>query len=131
MTIRDLLCDVCGRLVPGPSGESLPTSAGGVRFAYHPGQLRLRDDSGLLCEQCWGEVRGWLGTAVWRQCAVCGEAVRHEGSLHVRRLDEPDTWQLCRNHAVEFLNRLQTVEPKLDPASFEFPGTGATGSAGS
>jgi hypothetical protein len=120
MTIRDLLCDVCGRAVPGPGGAGVPAGAGGVRFAYHPGNLRLRDDSGLVCERCWAEC--WRDTnPVRKQCAVCGQAVAHEGSLHIRRLDEPQTWQLCRSHAVRFLNRLRTVDPKLDPATFQFP----------
>jgi hypothetical protein len=29
---------------------------------------------------------------------------------------------MCKDHAVEFLNRLRTVEPKLDPATFTLSG---------
>lgn len=120
MTVRDLRCDVCGRSVAGPVGAS-PPGAGGVRFTYHPGDLRLRDDSGLACERCWAEL--WRDTNPrWRQCAVCGKHVGHTGSLHVRRVDEPHTRQLCVRDAVNFLNRLRTVEPKLDPETFLFPG---------
>jgi hypothetical protein len=120
VTVRDLRCDVCGRAISGPVGVSLP-GAGGVRFSYHPGDLLLRDDSGLVCERCWADL--WHGTtAQWRQCAVCGEQVGHAESLHVRRVDEPDTRQLCARDAVNFLNRLRTVEPKLDPGTFRFPG---------
>jgi hypothetical protein len=32
-----------------------------------------------------------------------------------------ESWQLCRRHAVEFLNRLRTVDPKLDAETFELP----------
>jgi hypothetical protein len=30
-------------------------------------------------------------------------------------------WQLCTAHALDFLNSLRTVEPKLDPATFRLP----------
>src|SRR5579875_3339823 len=94
MTIHDLRCDVCGRVIPLP--------ADGVRFSYHPGRADLRDDSGLACAQC-------------------GAATSRSASLHLRRPGQPSSWRLCAADAVAFLNRLRTVEPKLDPATFRFP----------
>lgn len=123
MSISDLSCDLCGRLVSGP--------AAGIRFVYHPGALELRDNSGLACVWCWDAAMAGMQVAAGR-CAACGVPVTRQQSLHVRRLDEPGSWlQLCARHAVAFLNALGTVEPKLDVATFRFPaaGSGAAGHA--
>lgn len=120
MTITDLRCDICGIAVPGPAGAGVPAGAGGVQFAYHPGDVRLRDQSGLLCERCWEHAFA-DATPSGQRCAICASPVTYAGSLHVRRLDTPDRRQLCRTHAIEFLNRLRTVQPKLDPATFQLP----------
>jgi hypothetical protein len=115
MTINDLRCDFCGRLLAGPSGA--------VRFGYHPGAPQFRDNSGLACECCWADAVGRLDeSAGTRSCAACGETITRTGSLHLRRLDGGRTWRLCASHAARFLNLLRTVEPKLDPATFRFPG---------
>lgn len=117
MSISDLCCDLCGRFLPGP--------AAGVRFVYHPGVPELRDDSGLACVPCWDEtVRGLDVTAAAR-CAACAGPAPGRQSLHVRRFDVPGSWRLCARHAVAFLNSLRTVQPKLDAATFRFPGAGA------
>lgn len=140
MTINDLCCDVCGRLLaglsgrPGPGGRpdagspgqpgpaGRPGRSGGVRFVYHPGKLEFRDDSGLACETCWTDAVGGFDVATApRRCAACGEPVTHTASLHLRRFDDPRPWQLCARDAAGFLNRLRTVQPKLDPATFRFP----------
>jgi hypothetical protein len=47
------------------------------------------------------------------RCARCGEAVEYARSVHLHRTGDPTAWQLCPVHAVEFLNHLRTVEPKL------------------
>jgi ribosomal protein S27E len=113
MTINDLCCDVCGRLLTDPRG--------GVRFVYHPGRPELRDSSGLVCQACWDDAVRTFGDPVTRHCASCGTPVSRLGSLHLRRYDNPQSWRLCASDAVGFLNRLRTVEPKLDPATFRFP----------
>lgn len=114
MTISDLRCDFCGRLLAGP--------AGAVRFGYHPGAPQLRDDSGLGCEPCWADAIGRLDRpASARACAACGEAITRTGSLHVRRFGDRRAWRLCTSDAAQFLNRLRTVRPKFDPATFRFP----------
>ena len=111
MTVFDLRCDRCG------SGIGEP--AGGVRFLYHPGDFFLKDDSGLLCVECWQATTDWLSKqSPKNRCSVCGTAVEHTGSLHVHRAGDPASWQLCRAHAVEFLNGLRTVEQKLELESF-------------
>ncbi len=142
MTINDLRCDVCGRLLTGLADrpdevphestrpDRLPGRPDGVRFVYHPGRPELRDTSGLACQACWDEaVRqfgsqpgqvGQPGRATAR-CAACGTPVGRLESLHLRRYDDPRAWRLCAPDAVDFLNRLRTVEPKLDPAAFRFP----------
>lgn len=149
MTINDLCCDVCGSFLsgpsewPGPHGQPDASSAGqpgpaahagrpgppgGVRFVYHPGAPQFRDDSGLACEPCWTDAVGRLGEpASPRCCAACGEPVTRTGSLHLRRFDDPRSWRLCASDAVGFLNRLRTVQPKLDPATFRFPVPDAPG----
>lgn len=114
MTINDLCCDFCGRLLAAPSGA--------VRFGYHPGSPQFRDNSGLACEPCWASAVGELdGSAAARSCAACGTAIARTECLHLRRLDGHHTWRLCASHAARFLNLLRTVEPKLDPAAFRFP----------
>lgn len=128
MTISDLHCDACEAFVPGltdgPEPVEEPGPPGGVRFVYHPGRPQFRDTSGLMCERCWTEAEQWLGARGRpRQCAVCGEAVARHSSLHVHRFEEASAWRLCAEHAVAFLNRLRTVQPKLDTATFKFPST--------
>ncbi len=113
MTINDLRCDVCGRVLPGPGS--------GVRFGYHPGVPELRDSSGLACTTCWNEATVELDLSARSRCAACGQPVTRQQSLHVRNLADPRSWQLCAGDAVRFLNRLRTVEPKLDLATFRFP----------
>lgn len=139
MTINDLRCDVCGRMLTGLSspatGPSAPaaeaprpgsgsprlTSRNGVRFVYHPGKPELRDASGLACESCWDQAVRRYGDPAAGRCAACGTRITRLGSLHLRRYDNPRAWRLCPPHAADFLNRLRTVEPKLDPATFRFP----------
>lgn len=112
MTVFDLACDACGRLLGGPDD--------GVRFLYHPGDFARKDDSGLLCRSCWAETETWLGERVKGRCSVCGNDVERTRSLHVHRAGDPASWQLCRDHAAEFLNGLRTVEPKLEAAGLTF-----------
>lgn len=115
LTIHDLRCDVCGCFLSGP--------AAGVRFVYHPGVPELRDDSGMACAACWDTLTQALDLTVTGRCAACAEPVARGQSLHVRRFSQPGSWRLCARDAVGFLNSLRTVEPKLDPAAFRFPGT--------
>ena len=120
MTVWDLHCDLCGALVPAPSGAS-ESEVSGVRFVYHPGSPALRDDSGLACRSCWAQVLP-SGPVDPDRCAVCQAPVTRVTSLHVRRFDAPEsTWRLCEPHAAAFLNRLRTVEPKFDPTTFRLP----------
>ena len=146
MTINDLCCDVCGRpltglaaqpAAPAPPAEGSPgpaaaagrqdESAGepghtdGVRFVYHPGRPELRDASGLACQDCWDDAIGRFRGPAAGYCAVCGTPAGRLESLHLRRYDDPRAWRLCATDAVDFLNRLRTVQPKLDPATFRFP----------
>lgn len=122
MTINDLRCDLCGRMLTGLSSPAAPGSqGGGVRFVYHPGKPELRDSSGLACERCWDAAVRPFGEPGGGRCAVCAITVSRLASLHLRRYDDPRSWRLCAPHAVDFLNRLRTVEPKLDPAAFRFP----------
>ena len=114
MTIHDLRCDGCGRFLPEP--------AAGERFVFHPGVPELRDDSGLACSACWEALTGRYGNAATGRCAACGSPAPRRQSLHVRRFTEPGGWRLCGADAVRFLNALRTVEPKLDPVTFRFPG---------
>jgi hypothetical protein len=123
VTVRDLRCDICGRalVAPASSGDAPPQHSG-VAFAYHPGEHRLGDKSGLLCEGCAATtVAGLDPERPFNRCAVCGVPVRRTDSLHVTFGGDPNAWQLCATHAVRFLNRLRTVAPKLDPAEFRFP----------
>jgi hypothetical protein len=55
-------------------------------------------------------------------CARCGIAVEQSRSVHVQRSGEPESWQLCPAHAVEFLNQLRTVEPKLSVETLSLAG---------
>lgn len=130
MTISNLRCDLCDALLPGliPDRPNLPDGpdvrdgrAGGVRFSYHPGDPRMRDDSGVVCTGCWSQLAGWLGEPRERTCAVCSATVARTTSLHLRRVGAQDTWRLCSVHAAEMLNRLSTVEPKFDPETFQLP----------
>lgn len=139
VTVSDLRCDVCGRLLAGPGGgcdprwpaadgaatgaaANQPTQPAPVRFVYDPGVPELRDDSGLACEPCWDRlVAGFAGPGGPPRCARCGTAVGRRDSLRVRRFDDPRPWRLCGPHTVELLNALRTVQPKLDPAAFRFP----------
>lgn len=122
MTVTDLHCDRCERLLAGPGGE-LVAGPYGVRFVYHPGDPRLSDDSGLLCRDCWAAAVTRLGDdRPLNRCAICDAPVDRFTSLHLRGAGEPQAWQLCVLHAAEFLNELCTVEPKLDPATLRFPG---------
>jgi hypothetical protein len=114
LNIHDLRCDVCGCFLPGP--------AAGVRFVYHPGAPELRDDTGMACVACWGSLTKALDLTAARGCAACGEPAPRRQSLHVREFSQPGSWRLCARHAAGFLNSLRTVEPKLDPAAFRFPG---------
>ncbi|GAC1407905.1 MAG: hypothetical protein NVSMB60_28840 [Mycobacterium sp.] len=121
MTISNLRCDVCDVLIPGLIAGPDSGAARGVRFTYHPGDPGMRDDSGVLCGQCWESWARRLGAHRTRVCATCGTAVRRTTSLHLRRTDSRDTWQLCTPHAAELLNTLNTVDPKLDPTTFQLP----------
>ena len=116
MTISNMSCDICGRFIAGP--------AAGIRFVYHPGAAELRDDSGLTCVACWEEIESHVDLSANGRCAACDEPVPWRRSLHVRRADVPGSWRLCARHAVDFLNSLTTVQPKLDTATFRFPGAG-------
>lgn len=114
MTIGDLRCDVCGKTLAGPDA--------GVRVLIHPGDARLKDDSTLMCRGCWTGVVEWLGAAERIDvCARCERGVASNDSLHVTLMvggpGAWPTWQLCRTHAVEHLNRLRTTEPKLTVAT--------------
>jgi hypothetical protein len=120
--MRDLRCDACGR---GLMGIAAPGSAAGglaVRFTYHPGDPRMRDDSGTLCAPCWADGTAELGAAEPQICAVCGTGLTRRSSLHLRRLDVVGpAWQLCGPDAARWLNRLRTVDPKFDPDQFLLP----------
>lgn len=122
MTITDLRCDACGAFLTGPDGAGDVPGPHGVRFLYHPGDFFRKDDSGLLCGDCWAETTAWLGERAKGRCSACGAEVEHTRSLHVHRAGDPASWQLCREDAAAFLNRLRTVEPKLDPAGLTFAG---------
>ncbi len=122
MTVADLRCDRCGRLLAGPGDEASRDGPFGIRFLYHPGDPLLRDDSGLMCQPCWDGTTRWLGSERPEgRCAVCAEPAGRRTSLHLHRAGDPIGWQLCTGHAVEFLNGLRTVEPKLDPQTFALP----------
>jgi hypothetical protein len=121
MTITDLRCDRCSAWLSGLMTGARDERTAGIRFSYHPGDPGMRDDSGTLCGSCWQVWASELGMPRSRVCAACGRPVERRASLHLRRLDGPSGWQLCGPHAVELLNALSTVEPKLDPVTFRFP----------
>lgn len=122
MTITDMHCDICGVLLSGLADRTEDAPLAGVRFSYHPGDPRMRDDSGVVCRGCWQDWTEPLREAGARRCATCGAAVRRTGSLHLRRMDTAGGgWQLCPPHAAHALNALRTVQPKLDPAHFRLP----------
>lgn len=121
MTISNLRCDLCDALLPGLIPGQSDERRGGVRFSYHPGDPRMRDDSGVACAPCWSQLERWLGRPRARECAVCATPVTRTSSLHLRRVGNPQTWQLCSVHAPAMLNRLNTVEPKFEPDTFRFP----------
>ncbi len=118
MTIFDLRCDRCGCVITGPSRPFEPGSHRGVRLAYHPGDESFTDNSTLVCVSCWSEIVSSMSAHRGNdECAACGISV--ESSLHIQA--GSDHWQLCTDHAVEFLNTLLTVEPKLDVETFVLP----------
>lgn len=122
MTLTDMRCDRCGRAVAGPCPPGSVLDDGGVRFGYHPGDPRMRDDSGVLCGRCWTQWTAGWGAPRARVCAGCDEPVTRRASLHLRRTDAVGAgWQLCAAHAVAALNELRTVIDKIDPARFRFP----------
>ncbi|HZQ79967.1 MAG TPA: hypothetical protein VFE55_21745 [Acidimicrobiia bacterium] len=115
MTVFDVRCDRCG--------VELTTPTEAVRFLYHPGDLALKDDSGLLCRSCWRAALGWLGVEQPEgACARCGKAVEHARSIHLQRTGDERGWQLCPEHGVAFLNQLRTVEPKLSVETLSLAG---------
>ena len=120
MTIFDLRCDRCGIAVVGPSSHAdLAKERLGVRFAYHPGRAELSDNSSLVCTGCWTDIADWLGEQPLAEvCAVCNTTVA--SCLHIEA-GGLSVWRLCHGHAIEFLNTLRTVEPKLDPDTFVLP----------
>jgi hypothetical protein len=126
VTVSTLRCDRCGLPVTGleePVAGAFPDPGPrpGVRFSYHPGDVSLRDDSGLLCRPCWRAWTSPLGQPITQACAVCATALARTDSLFLRRSGAERSWQLCARHAAEVLNGLLTVEPKLDPATFRLP----------
>lgn len=120
MTVYDLCCDRCGSALVGPAGASGGDRAG-VRFQYHPGTPELGDDAGLVCQRCWTGMTDWLGERRPASCSRCGTDLRTEPSLFVYELGDLRAWMICRDDALEFLNALRTVDPKLDPATFRLP----------
>jgi DNA-directed RNA polymerase subunit RPC12/RpoP len=122
MTIFDLRCDRCGTAIIGPATADRDDDRYGVRFAYHPGSRELSDNSSMVCSACWTAMENWLGDETEEvdepTCSVCGVAL--ESCLFVHRGGSTQ-WLLCHAHAIEFLNSLRTVEPKLDADSFVLP----------
>ena len=115
MTVFDVRCDRCGMELTSPHDA--------IRFLYHPGDMIMKDDSGLLCRACWRAALAWLGVEQQPNvCARCGIPVEPSRSVHLLRSGEAEAWQLCREHAVEFLNHLRTVEPKLSVETLSLAG---------
>ena len=115
MTVFDMRCDRCGKELTSPNDA--------IRFLYHPGDLVLKDDSGLLCRSCWRAALGWMGVEQRRTSAPgAGFPSSTSRSVHVQRSGESEGWQLCPQHAVEFLNQLRTVEPKLSVETLSLAG---------
>ncbi len=124
MTVSNQRCDVCGRSLAGLVVGDQPVADGsalGVRFAYHPGDIELQDSSGTLCAACWARWCDWLGADRPGRCCVCGVEAGRWQSLHLRRMGGPEHWRLCAPHAADLLNRLETVQPKLDRDAFRLP----------
>ena len=122
MTLTNMRCDRCSRTLAGPADPGRVDADRGIRFGYHPGDPRMRDDSNVLCGECWAGWIGELGPPRPRVCARCAAAVTRATSLHLRRTDEVGNgWQLCAAHAVDLLNELRTVPEKLDVETFRFP----------
>lgn len=127
--MSSLRCDRCGLPVTGllddeRQGDTGPQPRVGVRFSYHPGDLDMRDDSGLMCWSCWQTWTEPLGQPVALACCVCATPLSRTDSLFLRRVGDERAWQLCSRHAAEALNDLLTVDPKLDPATFRLPHQG-------
>lgn len=115
MTVFDLRCDRCGTELSSPDDA--------MRFIYHPGDILLKDDSGLLCSSCWTAAEHWLGSdPAENHCSRCGIEVLHSRSVHMFRSGETAGWQLCPDHAVSFLNQLRTVDPKLSVETLSLAG---------
>ena len=124
MTVSNLRCDVCRRSLTGlvPGDDPVDRSAtGGVRFAYHPGDIDLQDSSGTVCADCWAEWVAWLGGDQPGRCSVCGVEAGRWQSLHLRQMGGSQHWRLCAPHAADLLNRLDTVQPKFDRDTFRLP----------
>jgi hypothetical protein len=126
VTVSSLRCDRCGSPVaaleePGVGADDAPARLVGIRFSYHPGDVALRDDSGLVCRSCWQAWTEPLGEPVPRACSVCRVPLSRTDSLFLRRAGAERAWQLCSTHAAQVLNELRTVDPKLDPATFRLP----------
>gem|GEM_PF-1594081 len=122
MSVRDLRCDFCGRWLTGVASPGRDDAGAGIRFTYHPGDPRMRDDSGTACASCWTDWEAEFGPARPGVCADCGVELTRRSSLHLRRYDVAGPpWQFCREHAAYRLNFLLTVDPKLDPDEFRLP----------
>ncbi len=121
MTIYDLRCDRCAAPLSGPVGSDASGLNLAVRFRYHPGRADLGDDAGLLCQPCWSDVVASFGAPRPRECARCAADLRNAPTLYVNQAGELRGWRLCSDHALEFLNSLRTVAPKLDPSTFALP----------
>ncbi len=127
MTISNTRCDRCGSPLSGLVDPGTPLEPGdtpdrpGVRFSYHPGEVSLVDDSGVVCLTCWEEWTRPLGQPTSLECAVCSTALSRKESLFLRPVGADVAWQLCARHAAEQLNQLLTVEPKLDRETFRLP----------
>ncbi len=121
--MTDLRCDHCECGLPLPPDLALnDRRRASVRFSYHPGNPHLRDNSGLLCLACWNELAaGWDEAPIVDRCTRCGAVVSRFTSLHIRASETSGEVQLCASDAVDFLNALRTVDPKLDPETFRFP----------
>jgi hypothetical protein len=93
----------------------------GIRFAYHPGDREMRDDSGTLCMRCWHVWTERMGEPVEATCSVCGVRVTRYASLHLRGVGAEKPWRLCPPHTADLLNELRTVLPKFDRDTFRLP----------
>jgi len=117
VTISDLRCDFCGRLLAGSAWLEQGDS-GAIRLFVHPGDPLLRDDQPLLCRVCWAELRVQIGDPDRADvCAVCDSAVTYTASLHILemtgKIGEAPGWQFCREHGVRLLNRFRFIDPKM------------------